>query len=86
MTIPALRADSTSGRVSLTLISIFVLVTMCAVIAYLRELLEGSAAELHELAARDPLTDVGNYRLLHERLNSELVRHHRDERASWPCC
>jgi diguanylate cyclase (GGDEF)-like protein len=79
MTIPALRDDSTSGRVSLTLISILVLVTMCAVIAYLRELLEGSAAELQELAARDPLTDVGNYRLLHERLNSELVRHRRDE-------
>jgi diguanylate cyclase (GGDEF)-like protein len=79
MTIPALRADSTSGRVSLTLISICVLVTMCAVIAYLRELLEGSAAELQELAARDPLTDVGNYRLLHERLSAELIRHHRDE-------
>jgi diguanylate cyclase (GGDEF)-like protein len=78
MTIPAWRSDSTSGRVSLTLISIFVLVTMCAVIAYLRELLEGSAAELRELAARDPLTEVGNYRLLHERLNSELARHARD--------
>jgi diguanylate cyclase (GGDEF)-like protein len=51
---------------------------MCAVIAYLRELLEGSAAELRELAASDPLTEVGNYRLLHERLNSELARHDRD--------
>ena len=51
---------------------------MSAVIAYLRELLEGSAAELRELASRDPLTDVGNYRLLHERLDYELVRHQRD--------
>jgi diguanylate cyclase (GGDEF)-like protein len=80
MTIPALRADSTSGRVSLTLISIFVLLATCAVITYLRELLEGSATELRELAARDPLTDVGNYRMLHERLDYELIRHHRDQR------
>ncbi len=79
MTIPALRADSTSGREALTLISIFVLVATCAVIAYLRELLEGCAAELRELADRDPLTDVGNYRLLHERLGYELIRHGRDE-------
>jgi diguanylate cyclase (GGDEF)-like protein len=75
MTIPAWRADSSNGRVSLTLISIFVLVTICLVIAYLRELLEGSAVELRELAARDPLTEVGNYRMLHERLEAELGRH-----------
>ena len=57
-------------------------ITMCAVIAYLRELLEGSATELRELAGSDPLTEVGNYRLLHERLNSELSRHDRDEGAA----
>ena len=79
MTIPVWRSDSTGARVSLTLISIFVLITMCLVIAYLRELLEGSAAELRELAASDPLTEVGNYRLLHERLNSELARHDADD-------
>jgi diguanylate cyclase (GGDEF)-like protein len=79
MTIPLWRSDSTQGRASLTLVSILVLVTICAVIAYLRELLEGSAAELRELAACDPLTEVGNYRLLHERLESELGRHHRDD-------
>jgi diguanylate cyclase (GGDEF)-like protein len=79
MTIPVWRSDSTHGRVALTLVSIFVLITMCGVIAYLRELLEGSAAELRELAASDPLTEVGNYRLLHERLDSELVRHQRND-------
>ncbi len=62
----------------LTLVTIMVLIVMSAVIAYLRELLEGSAAELRELSRRDPLTDVGNYRLLHERLAYELIRHQRD--------
>jgi diguanylate cyclase (GGDEF)-like protein len=79
MTVPVWRSDSTGARASLTLISIFVLITMCLVIAYLRELLEGSAAELRDLAASDPLTEVGNYRLLHERLNSELARHDADD-------
>ena len=32
---------------------------------------------MRELAGRDPLTDVGNYRLLHERLHYELHRHQR---------
>jgi diguanylate cyclase (GGDEF)-like protein len=64
--------------VPLTLVSVFVLVMMSAVIAYLRELLEGSTAELRELAGRDPLTEVGNYRLLHERFAHELVRHDRE--------
>jgi diguanylate cyclase (GGDEF)-like protein len=79
MTVPLWRSDSTHGRVSLTLISIIVLITICAVIAYLREMLEGSAAELRELAACDPLTEVGNYRLLHERLDAEIARHDRDK-------
>jgi diguanylate cyclase (GGDEF)-like protein len=79
MTVPLWRSDSTHGRVSLTLISIIVLITICTVIAYLREMLEGSAAELRELAACDPLTEVGNYRLLHERLDAEIARHDRDD-------
>ncbi|HEX8976681.1 MAG TPA: EAL domain-containing protein [Solirubrobacteraceae bacterium] len=79
MTVPAWRSDSTPARVALTLVSILVLVAICVVIAYLRELLEGSAAELRELAGRDPLTEVGNYRLLHERLESELSRHERED-------
>ncbi|HEY2006636.1 MAG TPA: GGDEF domain-containing protein, partial [Solirubrobacteraceae bacterium] len=42
-------------------------------------MLEGSAAELRELASCDPLTEVGNYRLLHERLEAEIARHDRDQ-------
>jgi diguanylate cyclase (GGDEF)-like protein len=79
MTIPlAFVSGQAHSAVPITLVTLLVLVTMSALIAYLRELLEGSAAELRELASRDPLTDVGNYRLLHERLDYELVRHQRD--------
>jgi diguanylate cyclase (GGDEF)-like protein len=72
------RSGTSAAAVPLTIVMILVLIVMSAVIAYLRELLEGSAAELRELAARDPLTDVGNYRLLHERLDYELARHERE--------
>jgi len=79
MTVPlAYRSGTSASAVPLTIVTILVLIVMSAVIAYLRELLEGSAAELRELAGRDPLTDVGNYRRLHERLEYELVRHQRD--------
>ena len=80
MTISLLAPRQPLGRhaLPLTIVSVLVLVAISAVIAYLRELLEGSAAELRELAASDPLTDVGNYRLLHERLDYELVRHQRE--------
>jgi diguanylate cyclase (GGDEF)-like protein len=61
-----------------TLIAIMLTLSVTGVIVYLREQLEGSAAELRELAGRDPLTDVGNYRLLHERLHYELERHQRN--------
>ena len=79
MAVPLAYVSGTSASaVPLTIVTILVLIMMSAVIAYLRELLEGSAAELRELAGRDPLTDVGNYRLLHERLEYELVRHQRE--------
>jgi diguanylate cyclase (GGDEF)-like protein len=79
MTVPlAFASGKPALAVPLTLVALIVLVSMSTVIAYLRELLEGTAAELRELASRDPLTDVGNYRLLHERLDYELIRHKRD--------
>lgn len=72
------RDHLSSSAVALTLVLILTLTAMSALIAYLRELLEGGAAELRELAASDPLTGVGNYRRLHERLEYELVRHRRE--------
>ena len=54
----------------------------CAVgaTAILRERLEAGQAELRELVVRDALTGVGNYRLLHDRLEYELRRHQRSQR------
>jgi diguanylate cyclase (GGDEF)-like protein len=72
------RDQLSSSAVALTFVLILTLAAMSALIAYLRELLEGSAAELREMAASDPLTGVGNYRRLHERLEYELLRHRRD--------
>jgi diguanylate cyclase (GGDEF)-like protein len=77
MLLPNLDSSATSVTLAMTLVTILMLIVLTAVIAHLRELLEGSASELRELAARDPLTDVGNYRLLHERLGYELARHAR---------
>ena len=45
------------------------------IVAYLRERLEASEARFRLLAERDPLTGVGNYRLLSERFPEEIERH-----------
>ena len=45
------------------------------VVAYLRERLEASEARFRLLAERDPLTGVGNYRLLSQRFPEEMERH-----------
>ncbi len=49
--------------------------------AELRGRLELQQLELRQLALRDPLTGVGNYRLLHDRLEYELRRHARTSRS-----
>jgi diguanylate cyclase (GGDEF)-like protein len=46
-------------------------------IVYLRERLEASERGYRELAERDPLTGVANYRVLSDRLPDELDRHRR---------
>jgi len=76
MALPTLLvADQPPDAVSRMLIAVMVTVAVAGVIVYLREQLEGSATRMRELAGRDPLTEVGNYRLLHERLHYELERH-----------
>ncbi|HEX4009670.1 MAG TPA: EAL domain-containing protein [Solirubrobacteraceae bacterium] len=72
---PLLVPHQPPDAVSRMLIAALVTVSVAGVIVYLREQLEGSAARMRELAGRDPLTEVGNYRLLHERLRLELERH-----------
>ncbi|MFL5843755.1 MAG: diguanylate cyclase domain-containing protein [Solirubrobacteraceae bacterium] len=51
-----------------------------AVVMYLREGLVAGQRELADLARRDPLTGVGNRRLLAEHLNYEIARHRRTGR------
>jgi diguanylate cyclase (GGDEF)-like protein len=62
-----------------TLILAFILVPTLAIaagaVAFLRERLEASEARFRELAERDPLTGVGNYRLLRERFPIEMEQH-----------
>jgi diguanylate cyclase (GGDEF)-like protein len=50
-----------------------------AAVMHLREGLQAGQRELAELARRDPLTGVGNRRLLGERLDHELARHRRGD-------
>jgi diguanylate cyclase (GGDEF)-like protein len=50
-----------------------------AVVAQLREQMVARQRDLAELARRDPLTGVGNRRLMQERLDYELSRHRRSE-------
>jgi diguanylate cyclase (GGDEF)-like protein len=49
-------------------------------VSHLRERLEAGREAYERLAALDPLTGVGNYRMLHERLAYEIARHERHER------
>jgi diguanylate cyclase (GGDEF)-like protein len=49
-------------------------------ITYLREQLEASEMRYRRLSERDPLTGVANYRVLTERLPSEVDRHRRHDR------
>jgi diguanylate cyclase (GGDEF)-like protein len=71
---------ATSDLVGDLIVSVPGLFATMALVAYLRERLEASRSEFHELARRDPLTGVGNYRTLHERLEYETARHARHGR------
>jgi diguanylate cyclase (GGDEF)-like protein len=81
MSLPLLFAER--GEVdaaSRIMVSFLVLIVTVSVVVWLRERVDAGYAELRILAARDPLTEVGNYRLLHERLEYELLRHGRERR------
>ena len=49
------------------------------IVLRLRERVEDGQAALRDLALRDPLTGVGNYRLLYSRLEYEIERHRRTD-------
>ncbi len=71
---PTNRSNHTPAQVA---VGILTLVVIAGIITMLREGLQARQRRLEELAVRDPLTGVGNYRLLTERLNYEIARHRR---------
>ena len=67
------------------LMGILLLLVAAGVVTALRERLESRQRELEALAVRDPLTGVGNYRLLTERLDYEITRHRRSVHTRMSC-
>ena len=72
--------DSARDNLVRTLVALPTLVVAAAVVAFLRERLELGQEAMRQAAGRDPLTGVGNYRTLYERLEYEIVRHSRHNR------
>jgi diguanylate cyclase (GGDEF)-like protein len=80
--LPVLYLDPRHGIVAArALVGILLLLVAAGIITVLREGLESRQRELEELAVRDPLTGVGNYRLLTERLDYEILRHRRSGKS-----
>ncbi|CAA9502573.1 MAG: diguanylate cyclase/phosphodiesterase (GGDEF & EAL domains) with PAS/PAC sensor(s) [uncultured Solirubrobacteraceae bacterium] len=72
--------DDRINETAETLIAVPILLVAAAVVVFLRERLLTAAAALGAQARSDALTGVGNYRLLEERLEYELLRHRRSAR------
>ncbi len=76
--LPLFNLDPRHGEVGARVfVGILLLIVTGAMMTALHEGLESRQRELEELAVRDPLTGVGNYRLLSERLDYEIARHSR---------
>lgn len=76
--LPLLETDTNGAETTARiLVGLLVLVVMAGIVTFLREGLQKRQGELEELAMRDALTGVGNYRLLSERLEYEIERHRR---------
>jgi len=73
-------AASVEDTLQNLLVSLPSLVIAAAAVTYLRERLEARRSAYEQLAGLDPLTEVGNYRTLHERLDYEISRHQRHGR------
>jgi diguanylate cyclase (GGDEF)-like protein len=82
MVVPPIALTHQPGNaVPGVMVGALVTAAIVVVVVYLRERLQSTADRLRELAERDPLTEIGNYRVLHERLEHELERHRGDEHA-----
>ena len=78
--LPILYRANTTAEVARMGVLVPMLWVATTVVAYLREGLLARQRELSDLVRRDPLTGVGNRRLLAERLRYELARHRRTGR------
>ncbi|HEV2075683.1 MAG TPA: GGDEF domain-containing protein [Thermoleophilaceae bacterium] len=74
---PIAYVDPTRTAVVTVLLSLPTILVASTVTRLLVEGLAEGQRRLRQLAARDPLTGVGNYRTLHARLASEVARHGR---------
>ena len=72
--------ESARDNLVRTLVALPTLVVAAAVVTFLRERLELGQDAMRRVAERDPLTGVGNYRTLYERLDYEIARHGRHNR------
>ncbi len=69
--------DTARSTIVASFVFIPTLILAAASVTFLRERLEASELRYRELAELDPLTEVGNYRLLADRLPREMNRHRR---------
>lgn len=75
-----LGSFSERDRLILALIEVACLALLAAGVIVMARRLHANQEALWELARRDELTGVGNYRALHERLGEEVARHRRHGR------
>jgi diguanylate cyclase (GGDEF)-like protein len=73
-------SDSARDNLIQTIVAVPTLVVAAGVVAFLRERLERGNDEMRRAAGIDPLTGVGNYRTLYQRLDYEIARHGRHNR------
>ncbi|MFL5830922.1 MAG: GGDEF domain-containing protein [Solirubrobacteraceae bacterium] len=73
--LPLFYSSSASDTPARVIVGVLLLVVVTGIVTALREGLEKRQRELELLAVRDPLTGVGNYRLMTERLDYEIARH-----------
>jgi diguanylate cyclase (GGDEF)-like protein len=82
LAVPLLTAsgDQLENVIAESLVAMPILLVAAGVVVHLRERLTAAIEAVGAEARLDPLTGVGNYRLLDERLRYELTRHRRTGR------
>jgi diguanylate cyclase (GGDEF)-like protein len=82
LAVPLLTADqgALENVIAESLVALPILLVAAGVVVHLRERLTAAIEAVGAEARLDPLTGVGNYRLLDERLRYELTRHRRTGR------